>query len=81
MISYLVTAPAPVEGRQAPASTALRGSSARAGCQARIERPALDVYVRAARHFATVVLERWNLASDDQDTAVLIISELATNAA
>lgn len=37
--------------------------------------------VRSARCFAAALFARWALSADDQDTAVLIVSELTTNAA
>jgi anti-sigma regulatory factor (Ser/Thr protein kinase) len=36
--------------------------------------------VRAARSFVAAVLDRWGVDGDAQDTAVLLTSELATNA-
>lgn len=43
--------------------------------------PAQDASVRSARRFTAALLARWRLPDDEQDTAVLIVSELATNAA
>ncbi|MBM4790762.1 ATP-binding protein [Streptomyces sioyaensis] len=43
--------------------------------------PAQEACVRSARRFAAALLAWWALSADDQDTAVLIVSELTTNAA
>ncbi|MFE4257109.1 ATP-binding protein [Streptomyces sp. NPDC056910] len=42
--------------------------------------PAQGTGVRACRCFAVDVLRRWGLASEQLDTAVLVVDELATNA-
>lgn len=43
--------------------------------------PAQDVRVADARRFTCAVLARWGLVGDDRDSAVLIVGELAANAA
>ncbi|WP_331769158.1 ATP-binding protein (plasmid) [Embleya sp. NBC_00888] len=43
--------------------------------------PARDVRVADARRFTGAVLARWGLVGDDRDSAVLIVGELAANAA
>ncbi|MCL7493238.1 ATP-binding protein [Streptomyces sp. MCA2] len=43
--------------------------------------PAQNACVRSARRFAAALLAWWHLPDDEQDTAVLIVSELTTNAA
>ncbi|MFG2732967.1 ATP-binding protein [Streptomyces canus] len=49
--------------------------------RAAIALPAEEAYVRATRRFATAVLARWSVGTDDRTSAVLIVSELAANAA
>jgi anti-sigma regulatory factor (Ser/Thr protein kinase) len=49
--------------------------------QALLTLPAQEVHVSAARHFAADLLETWNVPAGERDSAVLIIDELATNAA
>lgn len=43
--------------------------------------PAQDARVGSARRFAAALLARWRLPDDERDTAVLVVSELTTNAA
>ncbi|MDN3060032.1 ATP-binding protein [Streptomyces sp. SRF1] len=43
--------------------------------------PARENRVRATREFTSSILDRWNIASDDRDSAILIVSELTANAA
>ena len=49
--------------------------------QARLTLPALEAHVSAARHFAADVLETWSVPASERDSAVLIVDELAANAA
>ncbi|MFR9798855.1 ATP-binding protein [Streptomyces sp. MS06] len=62
--------------RPAPADAPDRATSH----QALISLPAADGHVRTARRFASRVLSHWGMGSDDRNSVVLIISELATNA-
>ncbi|MCX5215499.1 ATP-binding protein [Kitasatospora sp. NBC_00240] len=84
--SQLVEAPAVPVSRRLPAeASAVKTAPADAPAlattrQALISLPATDDQVRTARKFASHVLGHWLLAPDDRDSAVLIISELATNA-
>jgi anti-sigma regulatory factor (Ser/Thr protein kinase) len=41
----------------------------------------LPTHVSAARHFAADLLETWSVPTSEQDSAVLIVDELAANAA
>ncbi|MFJ9818645.1 ATP-binding protein [Streptomyces sp. NPDC101151] len=43
--------------------------------------PAEDRWVRVVRHFATALLIHWGVAEDDRDSILLIVGELAANAA
>ncbi|MFE2448941.1 ATP-binding protein [Streptomyces sp. NPDC021218] len=43
--------------------------------------PAQRAWVRTARRFASTLLVYWGLSADERDTAVLIVGELAANAA
>jgi anti-sigma regulatory factor (Ser/Thr protein kinase) len=43
--------------------------------------PAQEAHVSAARHFAADVLETWSVPTSERDSAVLIVDELAANAA
>lgn len=43
--------------------------------------PAQEAYVSAARHFAADLLETWSVPAIERDSAVLIVDELAANAA
>ncbi|MET8454216.1 ATP-binding protein [Streptomyces sp. NPDC005209] len=43
--------------------------------------PAEDRWVCAARHFATALLMHWGVCEDDRDSILLIVGELAANAA
>lgn len=49
--------------------------------QAAIALPAQECHVRTARWFATALLLSWQVTEDDQASALLIVSELAGNAA
>lgn len=53
-----------------------------AGCpqQALLTLAAEEKHARIAREFTADVLSRWQVAGDDRDSAILIVSELATNA-
>jgi len=84
--SQLVEAPAvPVSRRLPPKASAVQTAPADDPAlatthQALLSLPATDDQVRTARKFTSHVLGHWRLAPDDRDSAVLIISELATNA-
>jgi hypothetical protein len=41
----------------------------------------LPAHVSAARHFAADLLETWSVPTSERDSAVLIVDELAANAA
>ncbi|MFJ3307335.1 ATP-binding protein [Streptomyces sp. NPDC086549] len=43
--------------------------------------PAQERWVGTARHFAASLLARWGVVSEDQDSVLLIVGELAGNAA
>ncbi|MEV6839036.1 ATP-binding protein [Streptomyces sp. NPDC051133] len=43
--------------------------------------PAQEAHVPAARHFAADLLETWSVPASERDSAVLIVDELAANAA
>ncbi|MFF4830116.1 ATP-binding protein [Streptomyces sp. NPDC001312] len=43
--------------------------------------PAQEEHVPAARHFAADLLETWSVPAIERDSAVLIVDELAANAA
>ncbi|MFG2887364.1 ATP-binding protein [Streptomyces sp. NPDC048297] len=43
--------------------------------------PAQEAHVSAARHFAADLLETWSVPAKERDSAVLIVDELAANAA
>ncbi|MGX4688613.1 ATP-binding protein [Streptomyces sp. JNUCC 63] len=43
--------------------------------------PAQEAHVSAARHFAADLLETWSVPESERDSAVLIVDELAANAA
>ncbi|MFF4749454.1 ATP-binding protein [Streptomyces sp. NPDC002514] len=43
--------------------------------------PAQEAHVSAARHFAADLLETWSVPATERDSAVLIVDELAANAA
>ncbi|MET7534247.1 ATP-binding protein [Streptomyces goshikiensis] len=46
-----------------------------------ISLPAEDHWVRTARHFVAALLIHWGVAGEARDSALLIVSELAGNAA
>ncbi|MEU1529760.1 ATP-binding protein [Streptomyces fagopyri] len=43
--------------------------------------PAQEAHVSAARHFTADLLETWSVPASERDSAVLIVDELASNAA
>lgn len=43
--------------------------------------PAQEAHVSAARHFTDDLLETWSVPASERDSAVLIVDELAANAA
>ncbi|MEU2718083.1 ATP-binding protein [Streptomyces sp. NPDC007205] len=49
--------------------------------QALLTLPAQEAHVSAARHFAADVLETWSVPTSERDSAVLVVDELAANAA
>ncbi|MEU6572656.1 ATP-binding protein [Streptomyces sp. NPDC046805] len=49
--------------------------------QALLTLPAQEAHVSAARHFAADLLKTWNVPVNERDSAVLIVDELAANAA
>ncbi|MFJ3303833.1 ATP-binding protein [Streptomyces sp. NPDC086549] len=49
--------------------------------QALLTLPAQEAHVSAARHFAADLLETWSVPASERDSAVLIVDELAANAA
>ncbi|MBL1101966.1 ATP-binding protein [Streptomyces coffeae] len=51
------------------------------GCDALLALPAEAALVGCARHFAENVLTQWHLPSGERDAAVLVVGELAANAA
>ncbi|MCF3132204.1 ATP-binding protein [Streptomyces olivochromogenes] len=54
---------------------------ARETCRAHIAVPADARRIRDIRHFTSAVLSRWGIGGDNLDACVLIVSELAGNAA
>jgi anti-sigma regulatory factor (Ser/Thr protein kinase) len=63
------------------AGAALRVTPPRSPHHALLATAAQGSSLRAVRRFAAVRLARWCLCDDDQDSALLIIGELAANAA
>ncbi|MEU9395410.1 ATP-binding protein [Streptomyces sp. NPDC048324] len=53
----------------------------RSPVEARFTLPAHEALVGCLRRAAGVVLSRWHLSDDEQDSALLIVGELAANAA
>jgi anti-sigma regulatory factor (Ser/Thr protein kinase) len=51
------------------------------GRQALLTLPAQEAHVSAVRHFAADLLETWSVPASERDSAVLIVDELAANAA
>ncbi|MFI9722214.1 ATP-binding protein [Streptomyces sp. NPDC052396] len=49
--------------------------------QALLTLPAQEAHVSAARHLTADLLENWSIPQDERDSAVLIVDELAANAA
>jgi len=49
--------------------------------QAMLSLPAREAHVCVARHFAAELLQSWSVPESERDSAVLIIDELAANAA
>jgi anti-sigma regulatory factor (Ser/Thr protein kinase) len=49
--------------------------------EALVTLPAREAHVSAARHFADDLLETWSVPASERDSAVLIVDELAANAA
>jgi len=49
--------------------------------QALLTLPAREAHVSAARHFTADLLESWSIPENERDSAVLIVDELAANAA
>ncbi|MER6982635.1 ATP-binding protein [Streptomyces carpinensis] len=49
--------------------------------QALLTLPAHEAHVSAARHFAADLLDCWSVPGSERDSAVLIVDELAANAA
>ncbi|MCH0565184.1 MULTISPECIES: ATP-binding protein [unclassified Streptomyces] len=85
--SQFVEAPAPLVRPRLPngapaVRTALPGEPApEPTYQALLALPAAEDQVRRTRDFTSRVLDHWCVASEDRESAVLIVSELAANAA
>lgn len=62
-----------------PSPTSLLGQPCH--CQALLTLPAQEAHVSATRHFAADLLETWSVPASERDSAVLIVGELAANAA
>ncbi|MFE9610853.1 ATP-binding protein [Streptomyces sp. NPDC006012] len=62
-----------------PSPSALLGRPRRR--EALLTLPAQEAHVSAARHFAADLLETWSVPASERDSAVLIVDELAANAA
>ncbi|MFF7472610.1 ATP-binding protein [Streptomyces sp. NPDC008092] len=62
-----------------PRPSSLPGEPSR--YQALLTLPAQEAHVPAARHFAADLLETWSVPASERDSAVLIVDELAANAA
>jgi anti-sigma regulatory factor (Ser/Thr protein kinase) len=56
-------------------------AEALAPCRAVVALPAEERWVNVARHFASALLAQWGIGEDDCDRAILIVGELAGNAA
>ncbi|MCQ4043807.1 ATP-binding protein [Streptantibioticus rubrisoli] len=63
--------------------TPVTGGLCPGGCrrQALLTLPAQEAHVSAARHFTADLLESWSIPQDERDSAILIVDELAANAA
>ncbi|WP_269856100.1 ATP-binding protein [Streptomyces sp. RPT161] len=70
-------------GPQRPRFTPVTDALCSRGCrrQALLTLPAQEAHVSAARHFTADLLENWSIPQDERDSAVLIVDELAANAA
>ncbi|MFF9647016.1 ATP-binding protein [Kitasatospora aureofaciens] len=69
---------------QRPRFAPITGALPVRGCcrhQALLTLPAREAHVSAARHFTADLLESWGIPQDERDSAVLIVDELAANAA
>ncbi|MFF2146227.1 MULTISPECIES: ATP-binding protein [unclassified Kitasatospora] len=69
---------------QRPRFASITGVLPARGCcrrQALLTLPAQEALVSAARHFTAELLESWSIPQDERDSAVLIVDELAANAA
>ncbi|WP_233273167.1 ATP-binding protein [Streptomyces broussonetiae] len=62
-----------------PSPTSLLGRPCRR--HALLTLPAQEAHVSAARHFAADLLETWSVPAGERDSAILIVDELAANAA
>ncbi|MER6983484.1 ATP-binding protein [Streptomyces carpinensis] len=62
-----------------PSPSSLLGQPCRH--QALLTLPAQEAHVPAARHFAADLLKTWSVPANERDSAVLIVDELASNAA
>lgn len=70
--------PPPLAAPAASASPSFHADMPRRGV---ITLPAEDRWVCTARHFTAALLAHWGVAGEDRDSALLIVSELAGNAA
>ncbi|MEW1659197.1 MULTISPECIES: ATP-binding protein [unclassified Streptomyces] len=62
-----------------PSPSSLLGRPCRR--QALLTLPAQEAHVATARHFTADLLESWSVPASERDSAVLIVDELAANAA
>lgn len=67
--------------RTAPVAPALAHARTGMHRHGMIALPAEERWVHTARHFAASLLARWDVVPEDQDSVLLIVGELAGNAA
>ncbi|WP_236579638.1 ATP-binding protein [Streptomyces sp. HM190] len=73
--------PSGEQPRPAPVPPALAHARTGMHRHGMIALPAEERWVHAARHFAASLLARWDVVPEDQDSVLLIVGELAGNAA
>ncbi|MFF9100951.1 ATP-binding protein [Streptomyces rubrogriseus] len=78
---YPVANPTALVAPSVPGAAAPPGLEDETVRQAIASLPAQDAAACLARQFAARLLRSWNISGDAEDSALLIVSELATNAA
>ncbi|TQJ37752.1 anti-sigma regulatory factor (Ser/Thr protein kinase) [Streptomyces sp. SLBN-115] len=73
--------PSGEQPRPAPVTPALAHARTGMHRHGMIALPAEERWVHTARHFAASLLARWDVVPEDQDSVLLIVGELAGNAA